>query len=201
MEKIYRLFANIFAREPTIEFLKLLQQKESDDLFKQYNIEPLSDIKDLPLEEQAEFLAIEYTRLFLTPGTTTSLRESLQLGEEKLWGESTVKVNKIYGKFGFALDDEFKDTPDHLSAELSFLAELSELEKEYAQNTELAKAEEGVREVKKYFITNHLNRWFFTFNDKIQRQAKLCYYRETSKLLAQILAKEKEELKTVKDIG
>lgn len=196
--KIYRLFANVFAVEPTEEFLRLLEQEENKDLFNSFGIDPLSDIKTLSLAEKIEALSIEYAKLFLVPGTTASPRESIQLGEERLWGESTVKVNNIFGRFGFKLDDSFKDTPDHLSAELMFLAELSDLESEYSQK-DLLESNEGVRRVKRDFLKEHLLKWFSGFQEKINRSADISYYKEMVRLLGLFLADEWDELKKIKE--
>lgn len=189
MEKVYELFANIFAKEPTVELLKAFQLEENKKLFKSYGINPISDIEHLALDKQQELLAVEYTRLFLVPKSPSPLRESLQRGEGRLWGESTVEVNKMYKKFGFELDDNFKDTPDHLSAELSFLAELYKLESEYEKN-ELIEARKGVDEVRKYFLNEHLLKWFPRFKDEVDKHAQLAYYRETSRFLGMALNKE-----------
>ena len=146
--KIYELFANVFSIEPDVEFLRLLE--EDEEVFKSYGLDPLSDIRHLSLEQQAEMLSVEYARLFLAPKRLASPHESLQRGEGRLWGKSTIEVNKIYKKFGFVLDEKFKDTPDHLSAELSFLAQLTQLEGKYLTR-ELTEEHEGVLEVKKFF--------------------------------------------------
>ncbi len=196
----YRLFAGIFANEPTVEFLRLFRSDEGKPFRGECDVEPLDDLRDLSPEQQVESLAVEYADLFLLPGVTTSPRESLQRGEGKLWGDSTVRVNRIYKEFGFELDDSFKDTPDHLSAELSFLAELSVLEKKYADEG-LLDAERGVLEVKKHFLKNHLRVWFPGFEKEIAKSAKLSYYRAFASLLGMFLDKEWEGLKAVRDIS
>ena len=185
--KIYDLFANVFSIEPDVEFLRLLE--ENVEAFKSCGLDPLSDIRHLPLEQQAETLSVEYARLFLAPQSLASPYESLQLGEGRLWGKSTVEVSQIYNKFGFALDEIFKDTPDHLSAELSFLAQLTQLEGIYL-TSELTEEYEGVLEVKKYFLNNHLFKWFSRFKDEVNQNAELSYYKEIVNLLGTILDEE-----------
>ena len=197
--KIYGFFANIFAKEPDKEFLKVLQLKDNEEIFKSYRFEPLSDIKHLSLEQQAELLAVEYARLFLAPKRLASLHESLQRGEGRLWGKSAVGVSQIYNKFGFALDENFKDTPDHLSAELSFLAQLTQLEGKYL-TSELTEEHEGVLEVKKYFLKNHLFKWFSHFKDDVNQNAELLYYKEIVNFLGLLLDEECESLGGVKDL-
>ena len=196
--KIYDLFANIFSIEPDVEFLRLLE--ENVETFKSYGLDPLSDIRHLPLEQQAETLSVEYARLFLAPQRLASPYESLQLGEGRLWGKSTVEVSQIYNKFGFALDEIYKDTPDHLSAELSFLAQLTQLEGKYL-TSELTKEHEGVLEVKKFFLTNHMLKWFSRFKDDVNQNAELFYYREIVNFLGLILGEEFESLRNVKDLS
>jgi len=196
--KIYELFANVFSIEPDVEFLRLLE--EDEEVFKSYGLDPLSDIRHLSLEQQAEMLSVEYARLFLAPKRLASPHESLQRGEGRLWGKSTIEVNKIYKKFGFVLDEKFKDTPDHLSAELSFLAQLTQLEGKYLTR-ELTEEQEGVLEVKKFFLKNHILKWFSRFKDEVNQNAELSYYREIVNFLGLILDEEYESLRNVKDLS
>ncbi len=196
--KIYELFANVFSIEPDVEFLRLLE--EDEEVFKSYGLDPLSDIRHLSLEQQAEMLSVEYARLFLAPKRLASPYESLQLDERKLWGKSTVEVNKIYKKFGFALDEGFKDPPDHLSAELSFLAQLTQLEGKYI-TSELTEEQEGVLEVKKFFFKDHILKWFSRFKDEVNQNSELSYYREIVNFLGLILDEEYESLRNVKDLS
>jgi len=196
--KIYELFANVFSIEPDVEFLRLLE--EDEEVFKSYGLDPLSDIRHLSLEQQAEMLSVEYARLFLAPKRLASPHESLQRGEGRLWGKSTIEVNKIYKKFGFVLDEKFKDTPDHLSAELSFLAQLTQLEGKYLTR-ELTEEYEGVLEVKKFFLKDHILKWFSRFKDEVNQNAELSYYREIVNFLGLILDEEYESLRNVKDLS
>jgi TorA maturation chaperone TorD len=198
--KIYEFFVNIFAKEPDIKFLKLLQLKDNEEIFKSYGFAPFSDIKHLSHEQQAESLAIEHARLFLPPNRLASPHESLQSGEGRLWGKSTVEVSQIYNKFGFALDENFKDTPDHLSTELSFLAQLTQLEGKYI-TSELTEEQEGVLEVKKFFLTNHILKWFSRFKDDVNQNAELLYYKEIVNFLGLLLDEEYKSLRNVKDLS
>ncbi len=196
--KIYELFANVFSIEPDVEFLRLLE--EDEEVFKSYGLDPLSAIRPLSLEQQAEMLSVEYARLFLAPKRLASPHESLQRGEGRLWGKSTIEVNKIYKKFGFVLDEKFKDTPDHLSAELSFLAQLTQLEGKYLTR-KLTEEHEGVLEVKKFFFKDHILKWFSRFKDEVNQNAELSYYREIVNFLGLILDEEYESLRNVKDLS
>lgn len=198
--KIYELFANIFAKEPSEEFLRLFHKQDNSLLFASCDIDPFSDIQHLSLKEQVEVLAVEYTGLFLTPSEKrVTLYESLLRGESRLWGESTIAVKRIYEKFGFVVDDYFQEAPDHVSVELSFLAQLCVLETQYTQKG-LQEAVQGVLAVKKYFFKNHLLRWFFDFQNEIDKNATLLYYRAMSHLVGVVLNLEWENLKDIQEI-
>ena len=188
--QVYDLFASIFAKEPTAALLSLLQ-KEKPGL--------LLDLKEVDPSRQTEALAVEYTRLFIWPAVSTSLCESIQRGEGRLCGKATAEVDAIYRKFGFRLDDSFKDTPDHLSAELAFLAELSKLESKFEKDG-LIESAFGVLQVKKYFLKNHLLSWFPQFKENVEREAEFSYYKEASRLLYSFLEDELESLKDIEGV-
>ncbi len=196
--KIYELFANVFSIEPDVELLRLLE--EDEEVFKSYGLDPLSDIRHLSLEQQAEMLSVEYARLFLAPQRLASPYESLQLDERKLWGKSTIEVNKIYKKFGFALDEDFKDPPDHLSAQLSFLSQLSHLENKYLSEG-MIEEHKGVLEVKKYFLDKHIMKWFPKFKNDIENNAEYVYYRDITRCLDVFLDDEYRRLRDVNDLS
>jgi TorA maturation chaperone TorD len=196
--KIYELFANIFSVEPEVEFLKLLE--EDKEVFKSYGLDPLSDIRPLSLEQQAEALAVEYARLFLAPQRLASPYESLQLDERKLWGKSTIEVNKIYKRFGFVLDEGFKDPPDHLSAQLSFLAQLTQLEGKYLSEG-LIEEHKGVLEVRKYFLDKHIMKWFHKFKNDIENNSEYVYYKDITRCLDAFLDDEYRRLRDVNDLS
>lgn len=196
--KIYELFANVFSIEPDVELLRLLE--EDEEVFKSYGLDPLSDIRHLSLEQQAEMLSVEYARLFLAPQRLASPYESLQLDERKLWGKSTIEVNKIYKKFGFVLDEGFKDPPDHLSAQLSFLSQLSHLENKYLSEG-MIEEHKGVLEVKKYFLDKHIMKWFPKFKNDIENNAEYVYYRDITRCLDVFLDDEYRRLRDVNDLS
>ena len=197
--EIYGLFAALFAKEPTLDLLRHFQEEDKRKLFRAYGFDLLTELRHKAPDQQVEALAVEYTRLFITPAKSTSPRESLQRGEGRLWGSSTVEVNEIYKKFGFELDNSFKDTPDHLSAELAFLAELSKLESEY-EDKGLRKAKAGVLKIKKYFLKNHILNWFGRFKDEVIKSAEVSYYKDIVCLLGMVLDDELDNLRHIKEV-
>lgn len=175
-EVIYDLFAHIFAREPAQEVLERAGSIFSDCL---------SDMGSLSVKEQVGRLSEEYARLFLPPKRLAPLLESLQMGEGRLWGETTVAVNRLYEKFGFSVDDSFRETPDHISVELSFLSQLTRYRAE---------------ELKKYFLKEHLLVWFPGVKKDVEANAQFCYYKKITESLGMFLDDEWERLKEVKDV-
>ena len=197
--KIYDFLANIFAKEPRAELLEFLQNSEDISAFQLDDIGFFYDLKGLSLKEQEETLAVEYANLFLVPGTKASPHESIQRGEARLWGDSTVAVRNIYKKFGFGLDSSFRDTPDHLSVELSFLGQLTKLELEY-QDKGLLDSKKGVLEVKKYFLKNHILKWYSKLKTEINEKAKFNYYKVFVKFTSVLLNDDLNILSQVEDI-
>lgn len=186
---IYELFANVFAKEATPQFLRFFQSDKNKKTLNALGIHPFCQIENLPFSEQADILAVEFTNLFLLPNRPTLPYESLHRGEKTLWGDTTVEVNNLYITFGFEVDAQFHYPPDHLSAELSFLANLCSLEEKFDKDG-LLDAKYGVREVKKELLEKHLLKWFPRFQREVEKLARYCYYKEMLRWLSMVLAEE-----------
>ncbi len=126
-------------------------------------------------------MAVEFTRLFLGPGSHISPHESVFVeadgGVGGLWGEKTVEVKKFIETAGLAYGSDFTGIPDHVSVELEFLQKLAEWEAgKWAENdTENAVFCLGVE---KRFIEEHLGKWVPELCDKVAARAELPFYRE-----------------------
>jgi TorA maturation chaperone TorD len=72
------------------------------------------------LRTQTELLQL-YSGLFLQPPRPASLNASLHL-DGAIMGRSTDAIERAYARHGLARAEDFGDTPDHLSAQLEFLA-------------------------------------------------------------------------------
>ena len=68
-------------------------------------------------------LLVDYTRLFLGPvDTLAKPYGSVWLGgDAPLMQDSTMAVLQLYEEAGFEIDEDFRELPDHIAAELEFL--------------------------------------------------------------------------------
>src|SRR3990170_7064092 len=88
--------------------------------------------------EGPESLLIDYTRLFLAPSHIIAKPYgSVWLdGEETLMQDSTMAVQELYQEGGFEINEDFRELPDHIAAELEFLYLLIYRENEGHRNGE-----------------------------------------------------------------
>jgi len=124
-------------------------------------------------------LLLDYTRLFLGPiGILAKPYGSVWLeGEKVIMGESTMAVLELYREGGFELDDNFREVPDHIAAELEFLYLLNFQENEARRSNE---AEDWVKaaNLKVRFLQNHLGCWAGPFTTAMKTGAATDFYRQ-----------------------
>jgi len=125
---------------------------------------------------------VDFVKLFHRPDhALLPPYECLYRGEKQVMGESTMAVVRFYRDAGLELDQCYADLPDHMSAELSFLAFLCDMEaKEREQHSG------GVKhclELQRRFYSEHLGAWLKSFCDATIRNAQTTYYRELPALL------------------
>lgn len=126
----------------------------------------------------------EYHRLFVGPYQLVAPPyASLYLeSEPTVMGQSTLEVLRMYEEAGFVLSPSFKDLPDHIAAELEFMALLCEGEKEawkredFSQALTLLSREET-------FLKEHLVRWIPKFSMRILSTTDSPFYRALASLV------------------
>ncbi len=136
-------------------------------------------------------LLLDYTRLFLGPmDMLAKPYGSVWLDEEQtLMGNSTMAVLELYQEAEFEMDEEFKELPDHIAAELEFLYLLLFRENEarkIGDDTELV----ATLDLKKRFLTQHLGAWGHKFTSAIKATAQSAFYRELANLTERFLAQQ-----------
>jgi len=142
--------------------------------------------------EEPESLLLDYTRLFLGPSQIVAKPYgSVWLeGENTLMGDSTVAVQELYHEGGFEIDEEFRELPDHIAAELEFLYLLIYRENEGHRNGS-AEALKAVA-LKKRFLDEHLGLWIGPFTAAVKTGARSSFYRELAGLTERFVEQEKE---------
>ena len=124
-------------------------------------------------------LQVDYTALFLNPtGAAAMPYESFWVAGKDPMGtqEATEAVRRFYAEAGFEIDEEFRDLPDHIAAELELLFALIFREARARAmgdpTDELAATELRLR-----FLRSHLGRWVTPFTETLQAEADTDFYR------------------------
>lgn len=142
--------------------------------------------------EEPENLLLDYTRLFLGPAHIVAKPYgSVWLdGETTLMRNSTMAVQELYHEGGFEIDEEFRELPDHIAAELEFLYLLIYRENEGHRNGS-AEALKWVA-LKKRFLDEHLGLWIGPFTAAVKAGARSSFYRELAELTNRFVEQERE---------
>ena len=133
--------------------------------------------------EGPDRLLVDYTRLFLGPTHIIAKPYgSVWIsGEKTLMQDSTMAVLELYQEGGFEMDEDFRELPDHIAAELEFLYLLiyKENQAHLMGEPEAAAAAAGLR---KRFLDEHLGTWIGSFTAAVRAGANRAFYRELAEL-------------------
>lgn len=192
---VYGLLAAIFRAEPSEDFIRELRAPALSDVLSDMGVTLGDEFNTEPSPHLTESLAVEYTRLFIGPGSHISPYESVFVnvdgGQGGLWGETTVKVKKFIETAGFDYQPDFPGLPDHVGAELEFMQKLAETETRLRADGETERADWCLR-VQKKFIDEHLGKWVPGFCDKVVEKAELAFYSEMAKLMKSFIEFERD---------
>jgi TorA maturation chaperone TorD len=133
--------------------------------------------------EGPESLLLDYTRLFLGPSHIIAKPYgSVWLdGEETLMRDSTMAVLEMCQEGGFEIDEDFRELPDHIAAELEFLYLLIYRENEGHRNGE-PEALKAATGLKKRFLDEQLGLWIGPFTAAVKAGAQSGFYRQLAEL-------------------
>ncbi len=121
-------------------------------------------------------LAVEFTRLFIGPfGTIAPPYGSFYMEEGRLMGDSTLKTMDYYIMAGLTKSKDFKDLPDHISAELEFMYYLVSNEATFLINGALDNALE-VNSLSESFLEEILLPWVAPFAKQIKDNTSHEYF-------------------------
>jgi TorA maturation chaperone TorD len=148
-----------------------------------------TEFERTPLQD----LLLDYSRLFLGPfDIVAKPYGSVWLeGEKVVMGDSTMAALDLYREGGFELDENFREVPDHIAAELEFLYLLIFRENE-ARRGEDADGLATTLDIKRRFLKNHLGRWIMLFAKAMKDGAQTAFYTHLAELTEDFV---KEELR------
>lgn len=150
------------------------------------------------LQDSVE-ITVEYTRLFRGPVKAAVYPYESMYTEDEIMGMSTLDVVRRYGEAGIGVSEEFKDLPDHISAELEFmrylcLHELAALQK--GDDTEATR----FRFMGQSFAKDHLGRWLPRFTSRLLQCTTLPFYLCLARITQEFVSREATPLERVAEI-
>lgn len=144
--------------------------------------------------ETQETLLLDYTRLFLGPfGILAKPYGSIWMeGEKVVMGDSTMAVLDLFREGGFELDEEFREVPDHIAAELEFLYLLHFQANEARRRGDAAGVAKATQ-LKRQLLRDHLGHWIVPFAAAMRGGAETAFYKILTDLTAVFVLRELEE--------
>ena len=183
------LLATLFREKASQATLQVLREEGMSDALRQAGMELDERFFSLDVMELADSLAVEFTSLFLLPGSLISPHESVQLkgGSGLLRGPETAQVKEYYEMTGFEIHESVCMEPDHLSIELEYLRHLNEEAYAAWSSGDTNHALDALR-YQKEFLEKHLCRWFPEFKRRIEEANISDFYQQVVQLTAAFLA-------------
>ena len=144
--------------------------------------------KEFEASADLEPLKVDFSKLFVGPYKLFAAPYgSVYLdGERKIMGDSTLEVKNRYREAGLDTARDFKDAPDHISAELEFMYYLVFKEIEALSKSDIETAIDFIQK-QKSFLEDHLMAWVPEFADSIIEYAKKPFYPNLAKVTATFL--------------
>ena len=200
---VYGLLADVFREAPSEALLSQLGEPEFSGALQALNFSLDEMFDNTPMEQLVENLAIEFTRLFIGPGSHISPHESMQVearfGEKlSLWGSRTVEVKKFMQAARLKVDESFSGMPDHITAEFEFMQQLLLKEAE-AWSEEDSELSANILKIEKRFYEEHLSQWVSNFCDRVIDAAGHPFYKQFSEVTKGFIDFEKETLRDLSD--
>ncbi len=174
--------ANCYAR-PCREIGALLEAKaENTRSLEGFGAEMFSELLEQWRKNTLQELLVDYAALFVGPFETIAPPlGSVYLEEQPvLMGESTRNLLDIYRQAGLDMAESFNGPPDHIIAELEFLAYL--ISARLSADPETGR---NLYSLQQRFLGEHLGAWVAPFAGKVAQGAGTGFYQ----LLAELTRK------------
>jgi putative dimethyl sulfoxide reductase chaperone len=123
-------------------------------------------------------LNVDYAKLFVGPNELLAPPfGSVYLdGERRVMGDSTMEVIKMYEEQGLTIDKDFRNLPDHITAELEFMYYLIFREIEALEKSDMAAALNSIK-AQELFLNRFLKPWIQPFCSKMREGADSGFFR------------------------
>jgi len=191
--EVYRHLANAY-RLPSDELPSVVEALE--DALSQLGSEARSEAALLSAKNlDPDALQVDYARLFIGPFMAPAPPYGSVYLEDKrrLMGDSTVDVQQHYFSLGLDLSPDFKEAPDHITAELEFMHVLVNQELEAIELSDGQVLLDNLRH-QRNFLQKHIGAWIGAFTDKIVAHAQSDYYRHLAGIARMFIAEDMQAI-------
>lgn len=181
--RLYALLSSMYLCKPTRESLENWRQLlNADPLEETEELKVALDAINLASDQELEDLLWEYTRLFIGPHRLPCPPlESVYTSSKRLMmQEAYSEVQEFYARIGIEVGSA-EVMPDHIGAELNFLAILFDRLASEPEN--LAQHEALAGE----FLTNHLRNWIPRFTADMEQATEIPFYKALAKTTRETL--------------
>ena len=194
---VFGFLAAVFRKEPTSALIRQIREPRFAGALAAAGIELGREFFDLPETELVDRLAVEYAALFIGPGKHIPPYASVHFtdGDGELWTASTVRVKRLIESEGFAYKSDFRDLPDHISAELEFMRMLTAREANALRRSDDSEAA-SQRDAQQRFLRDHMAPWIPRFCRKVVGGAEMCFYREMADFMKDFIGSEMKHPRT-----
>jgi len=193
---VYELLASVFRTGPSAAMIDELKGSELSTMLSQLGFPVEEHLHRATPHQLSEDLDVEYTRLFIGPGSHISPHESIHTEHggnaiNELWGRETVKVKAFIEEAGLTISEQFEGLPDHISAEFELMAHLAGHEAELWTNE---KPDEAAlcHDIQRLFFAEHIDQWVPLFCAKINQQEGVSFYKAMADLTVSVLEFERD---------
>jgi TorA maturation chaperone TorD len=148
-------------------------------------------------------LRIQFSKLFVGPYQLLAPPYgSVYLDDRRqIMGDSTLDVVKRYLAAGLAIDEGFKNPPDHIAAELEFMHALV-IEELKGLHNGLADEVTDCLELQSDFLACHIGQWIDAFSGLIIQETNLPFFRYLATATQQFIREDMQRLEqTVTDLN
>ncbi len=207
--RVYAFFSALLIESPTAERLDRLLTPDGETALEMLfpghpaveGFKQISRRHRSSCRQDHEFM-LDYEALFRVPGASyvhpfESVYRHDGAAQKKgvrasLLGVETREVARIYQEEGLQPKQDFDELPDHLGAELEFVAFLSNKRAASLEREELEKAQSFYAK-RASFLTEHLLQWSGKCLAKVRQNASTLFYAALATLLENFLENEQSQ--------
>ncbi len=188
---LYDLLASLFNQKITLEFaLELKKSGMSDLLLKSI---PKSDNGFNISRPEIEKLNVEFTRLFIGPGSHVSQYASVHRTDDQrageMWGNTTIEVKKFIEFYGLKIS-KTGSIPDHISILFEFMSKIIQTKLD-AGNERNNENRLKAAKIEREFFLKYIDPWIDSFINNVLHMNPLPFYTAVIRFTANYIDNER----------